>query len=201
MTSNAKKILSFTVILTIILSVVLFSQEKKPMTFVDTINLKRVSSPSLSPDGTQILFTITNADWEKNRAVSHIWRLDTDGKGLVQMTNGKEGESGGIWSPDGTIISFITKRNEEEGDSQIFFMNTSGGKPIEFSAQEGGALSHTWSPNGKKIYFTARDALSEEEEQKKEDKDDAFIFEMDEKNTHIWVIDVQTKKEKKGQIQ
>jgi dipeptidyl aminopeptidase/acylaminoacyl peptidase len=191
MTLQAKKILS---LMAIFLSVALFSQEKKTMTFLDTINLKQVLDHNLSPNGKQILFTITNADWEKNGTVSHIWRLNTDGKGLVQMTNGKDGESGGTWSPDGKIISFITKRNE---DGQIFFLNNSGGEAIEFSAHKGGVLSHTWSPCGTKIYISARDALSEEEEQKKEDKDDAFIFERDEQNTHIWIIDVQTKTEKK----
>ncbi|MGB3863766.1 MAG: S9 family peptidase [Candidatus Aminicenantaceae bacterium] len=198
MTIKAKKILSLAPILAIFLSVTLFSQGKKPMTFLDTINLKRVSDPSLSPDGTQILYTVTNADWEENRTISHIWRLNIDGEGLVQMTNGKDGESGGTWSPDGTIISFITERNEEiNEENQIFFLNNSGGEAIEFSSHKGGVLEHTWSPCGKKIYFTARDALSEEEEQKKEDKDDAFLFEKDEKNTHLWQIDVQTKKEKK----
>lgn len=32
---------------------------------------------------------------------------------------------------------------------------------------------------------------------KKEDKDDAYIFEKNEKNTHLWSIDIQTKIEKK----
>lgn len=194
MTSQAQKQWALTSVLIILMSGFFWSQEKQPMTFLDTINLKRVSNPRLSPDGKQILFTITNADWEKNGAVSHIWRLNTDGKGLVQMTNGKDGESGGIWSPDGTIISFITKRNDER---QIHFLNNSGGEAIEFFAHKGGVLSHTWSPCGKKIYFAAQDALSEEEEQKKEDKDDAYIFEKNEKNTHIWSVDVQTKTEKK----
>jgi dipeptidyl aminopeptidase/acylaminoacyl peptidase len=194
MTLNGKKIFFVVAMFALFLSVVLFSQEKKPMTFLDTINLKRVSGSSLSPDGTQILFTITNADWEKNGTVSHVWRLNSDGSGLAQMTNGKDGESGGTWSPDGKIISFITKRNEER---QIYFLNNSGGEALEFSAHTGGVLSHTWSPCGQKIYFTARDALSEEEEQKKEDKDDAYLFEKDEKNTHIWSIEVQSKTEKK----
>jgi dipeptidyl aminopeptidase/acylaminoacyl peptidase len=195
---RAKKILSIAAIMAISLSVTLFSQGKKPMTFLDTINLKRVSNPSLSPDGTQVIFSVTNADWEENRTVSHIWRLNTDGIGLVQMTNGRDGETGGTWSPDGKIISFITERNgENDGENQIFFLNNSGGEAVEFTAHKGGVSSHTWSPCGTKIYFTSKDALSEEEEQKKEDKDDAFLFEKDEKNTHLWKIDVQTKKEKK----
>lgn len=151
-------------VLIILLSGFFWAQEKKPMTFLDTINLKSVSNSHLSPDGKQILFTITHADWEKNETVSHIWRLNTDGKGLIQMTNDKDGESGGTWSPDGTIISFVTKRNEER---QIYFLNNSGGEAIEFSNHKGGINEHTWSACGKKIYFTAQDALSEEEEKKR----------------------------------
>ncbi len=194
MTYKTQRYLAIMAVLVILLTASLWAQVKKPMTFIDTINLKRVSGPSLSPDGTQILFTITNADWDKNGTVSYIWRLNTDGRGLVQMTNGKDGESGGIWSPDGKMISFVAKRNDE---SQIFILNNSGGEAVEFSAHKGGILSHTWSPSGTKIYFTAKDPLSEEEEQKKKDKDDAFLFETDEKNTHLWQIDVQTKEEKK----
>ena len=67
------------------LCITMSAQEKRPMTFVDTIDLKRVSGPQLSLDGKQILFTITEANWEKNKTISHIWRVNTDGKGLVQM--------------------------------------------------------------------------------------------------------------------
>jgi dipeptidyl aminopeptidase/acylaminoacyl peptidase len=194
MTHKTQRNLAITAVLVILLSTSLWAQGKKPMTFIDTINLKRISDPRLSPDGKQILFTTTNADWEKNGTVSHIWRLNTDGTELVQMTNGKDGESGGAWSPDGKMISFVAKRNDE---SQIFVLNNNGGEAIEFSAHKGGVLSHTWSPSGTKIYFTAKDPLNEEEEQKKKDEDDAFLFEMDEKNIHLWQIDIHTKEEKK----
>jgi len=164
------------------------------MTFVDIVNLKRVSGLQLSPDGKHILFTIIEANWEKNKTISHIWRVNTDGKGLVQMTNGKDGERGGIWSPDGKYISFITKRNKE---SQIFLLNNSGGEAIEFTRHKGGINTHVWSPCGKKIYFTATDPLNEEEEKKKKAKDDAFIFENNYKHRHLWVIDIDSKEEKR----
>jgi len=170
------------------------AQEKKPMTFVDAVSLKGVSDPRLSPNGKQFLFTLTEADWEKNDTVSHIWRIDTDGTGLVQMTNGKEGESGGLWCPSGQCISFITKRNTE---SQIFLLNNSGGEAIEFTKHKGGIDFHVWSPCGKKIYFVAADSLSQDEEKRKKEKDDAFIFENDYKHRHLWVIDVDSKEEKR----
>ncbi|MFC2164896.1 S9 family peptidase [Acidobacteriota bacterium] len=185
-------ILVFSLLLSLCIS--MSAEEKRPMTFVDTINLKRVSGLQLSPDGKQILFTISEAIWEKNKTISHIWRVDTDGQGLVQMTNGKDGESGGIWSPDGKYISFITKRNKE---SQIFLLNNSGGEAIEFTQHKGGVTTHTWSPCGKKIYFTATDPLDEEEEKRKKVKDDAFIFENNYKHRHLWIIDIESNEEKR----
>ena len=87
-----KKRTILTVVIFCLLTVPLFSQEKRTMNFVDVIDLKRVSGPKLSPDGRSLLFTISSACWKENKTISHIWRVDTNGKDLVQMTNGKEGE-------------------------------------------------------------------------------------------------------------
>lgn len=192
--SKLWKFIALALFLVPILIASLLAQEKRPMNFVDVINLKRVSSPRISPDGSQILFTITKANWEKNKRISHIWRMNVDGTDLVQMTNGKEGESGGIWSPDGRYISFVTKRNEE---SQIYFLDTNGGEAIKFTEHKGGVNYFQWSPDSKKIFFVATEPLSEEEEKSKEEKDDAFIFEHDYRHRHLWVIDVKTREEKR----
>jgi dipeptidyl aminopeptidase/acylaminoacyl peptidase len=178
----------------LILSVTLFSQEqeKRTMNFLDVIDLKRVSSPKLSPDGRNILFTISSACWEENKSISHIWRIDTNGKDLVQMTNGKEGERSGSWSPDGRTIAFTAKRNEE---TQIYLLNNTGGEAIECTDHKGGINSFQWSPDSKKIYFTAEDPLTKKEEKKKKKKDDAFNFEHNYQHGHLWVVDVDSKEE------
>ncbi len=168
------------------------AQEKRPMSFTDVAGMKGVSDPKLSPDGRQILFTISEANWKENKKISHIWRVDTDGSGLARMTNGKDGESGGIWSPDGKYISFITKRGEE---SQIHLMRTDGGEAYGFTRHKGGVLYFQWSPDSRKIYFIASEPLSEAEKAKKTAQDDAYIFEENYKNLHLWVIDVPTEEE------
>jgi len=171
------------------------AQEKRPMNFVDVVSLKSVSSPRLSPDGKQLLFTVSKACWKENKTISHIYRIQTDGTDFVQMTNSKDGERGGQWSPDGKTIAFVTKRGEDE--SQIYFLNNNGGEAIQFTEHETSVDAFEWSPDGKKIYFMAKDSKSEEEEKKDEEKDDAFLFEQDWKHTHLWVIDVDTKEEKR----
>jgi dipeptidyl aminopeptidase/acylaminoacyl peptidase len=179
----------------IVSGVFLLAAEKKPMTFVDAINVKRISGLRLSPDGTQLLFAQSEADWEKNRTISHIWRMNADGTNVVQMTNGKDGERAGLWSPDGKYISFIAKRESKEG--QIHLLLSSGGEAIQLTNHKTRIRSHCWSPDGQKIYFLAEDPLTEEEEKKKKDKDDAFIFEHDYKPAHLWSFNIKAKEEKR----
>ena len=61
------------------------------MTLVDLLEVPRLSDPQLSPDGRQVLYVLAEADWEANRAVSHIWRADADGGNTVQLTRGEQG--------------------------------------------------------------------------------------------------------------
>jgi dipeptidyl aminopeptidase/acylaminoacyl peptidase len=187
--------LTITAVLFLVLTLSLSSatSEKKPMTFVDTINIKRVSAPKLSPDGKQFLFSISKADWEKNKRFTHIWRINIDGTGLVQLTNGKESEAAGAWSPNSKFISFIAKRNKKR---QIYLLNNKGGEALELTNHKTDIETYKWSPCSKKIFFIAKDALSDEEEKKKKEKDDAFIFENNFKHSHLWVMEMESKEEK-----
>ncbi|MBS3820103.1 S9 family peptidase [bacterium] len=169
-------------------------EEKRPMDFTDVVSLKRVSSPRLSPDGKQMIFTVSEADWEKNKYISHIWRIDTDGTGLIQMTHSEEGEGGGYWSPDGRYIAFISKRDEKP---QIHLLRNSGGEAFPLTQSEGGVNDMEWAPDSQTIFYTATNPLTEEEKRKKKEKDDAIIFEHDYKHSHLWRIDVESKEAKR----
>src|SRR6516164_5130966 len=70
-----------------------FGQNPRPMKLVDLINLPRISDPQLSPDSQQIVFVQSEANWKANRRVNHIWKINADGSGLIQLTNGEDGEN------------------------------------------------------------------------------------------------------------
>ena len=114
-----------------ILSPITAALAQRNMTIVDLLNLPSVTDPQLSPDGSQILFIRGDSDWEKNRRIQHIWRMDTDGTGAVQLTNGATSESSPRWSPEGTTIEFTSKRDGDE-QTQVYLLNNSGGEARRF---------------------------------------------------------------------
>jgi len=80
-------------------------------------------SPSLSYDGTQILFAYvenkgkpaqifhtdaTRGHWDEGRAF-HIFKVNTDGSSLQQLTDGSWNDFDPCWLPNGRIV-FITER-------------------------------------------------------------------------------------------
>ena len=71
--------------------------QKRPMTILDLMAVPSVGDPQISPDGTRLLYVKSEADWGENETVSHIFRVNSDGSGTIQLTYGKEGQSSPRW--------------------------------------------------------------------------------------------------------
>ncbi|PYV20130.1 MAG: hypothetical protein DMG07_00010 [Acidobacteria bacterium] len=143
---------------------------KRPMTLVDMLEVPQISDPQLSPDGRQVAFVESRADWKANNRVSHIWRVNLDGSGLVRMTNGPRGESSPRWSPDGRRIAFVARRAAEaasgaEESAQVFTILNSGGEAQPLTRHATVVSSIEWSADGTALYFLAPDPKSTEEKE------------------------------------
>ena len=60
--------------------------------FKEVLSLKSVGSPVISPDGRTVLYSIRQADWDKNRYDSEIWMIKK-GEKPFPLTRTKEGSS------------------------------------------------------------------------------------------------------------
>ena len=100
---------------------------QRAMTLVDLINVPRLSDPQLSPDGQQLLYVRSDADWTRNKRVEQIWRQASDGGEPRQLTRGAEGASSPRWSPDGGTIAFLARR-DGDAQTQIHLMPSDGGE-------------------------------------------------------------------------
>jgi dipeptidyl aminopeptidase/acylaminoacyl peptidase len=169
------------------------AQEKQLRTFVDAIEQPVLADPQLSPDGKQVAFVIERADWKANRRIGHIFRINTDGTGQVQLTFGERGESSPRWSPDGRAIAFLARRDTDSAN-QIYLLQTEGGEARRITNHGTAVSSVTWAPDGKSLYFLASDAKSAEERERDRLQDDVYAFEETNfKHRHLWAADLDGK--------
>jgi dipeptidyl aminopeptidase/acylaminoacyl peptidase len=96
----------------------------------DLRHLRALSSPILSPDGKQVLFTLTHAT--ADGAASHLWIVPasaTSADKPRQLTFSppadKRGERNAQWAPDGSAIFFLAKRGDH---TQLFRLDLRGGE-------------------------------------------------------------------------
>lgn len=170
------------------------AREQKPVTVDDVVNLKAVASAAVSPDGTQVLYTIRSWEPEGTRMESRtrIWKVPVAGGAARQMTFGERGDSQPQWSPDGRHISFVSARGSGSGDdapkAQIYIMRADGGEAWKLTDAKENVASYSWAPDGNRIAYVATDPRTADEEAAIRRRADQRVFEGDFRYQHIWTI-------------
>ncbi|HSE40144.1 MAG TPA: hypothetical protein VLH08_05210, partial [Acidobacteriota bacterium] len=82
------------------LAIILFSSSAyalRPMEIQDLYKIKRISAASLSPDGKQIVYTITTANTSENKNTTDLWISSIDGSNVHQLTNDPAHDRNPAW--------------------------------------------------------------------------------------------------------
>lgn len=153
--------------------------------FEEVISLRSVGGLTMSPDGKNIIFSVTSADWNDNRFDTELW-LAKEGKKPFQLTNSAKANSNGAsFSPDGQWIAFLADRGNK---TQIHIMRVDGGEARAITREEDGITSFEWHPSGTKFII-----LKPESEKSKKDREKKFgAYETDDKEftlSHLWSLD------------
>ncbi len=136
-----------------------FAQAKRPFTFEDMMQLKRIGEPSVSPDGKWVAFSAVDVNLEANTKTPHLWIVPiTSGDAKRLTPESGSGEDRIRFSPDGKRVLF---ESAKDGGSQIYVQDFDTGsgaltgdakKVTSISTEASGSM---WSPDGKSILFVS----------------------------------------------
>ncbi len=124
------------------------------------IDMTRVGNPELSPDGRQLLYTVTELDWSENKRNTRLWIAGADGSDARPFTS-LVGDGSARWSPDGRWVSFLRSADDDVGGEgrQLWLIRTDGGEARQLTKHAAAVRSYEWSPDGSRIVFLANDTL------------------------------------------
>ena len=83
---------------------------RRKMNPEDLLGLHFVGSPSISPDGQRVVFTVKTIG-KKNDYLTNLWMAGVGDKPRRFTSGDKDGSP--RWSPDGARIAFISHRKKE----------------------------------------------------------------------------------------
>jgi dipeptidyl aminopeptidase/acylaminoacyl peptidase len=130
---------------------------KRPMTFDDMMQMKRLGETAVSPDGKWLAYSVTTVDMDKNSKTAELWLQAIAGGEPFKLAVAQPGDSGPQFAPDGRSLLFLSGRS---GSQQVWLAGfdpatgaTSNAKKLTgISTEAGDAI---WSPDGNSIVFTS----------------------------------------------
>ncbi|HET8733678.1 MAG TPA: prolyl oligopeptidase family serine peptidase, partial [Anaeromyxobacteraceae bacterium] len=180
MTSHLAAALALLLASTPVLADAPAAAEVRP-TAVDLVSLSDLGGIALSPDGTRVAWTVRQktfdpeakapADFDPAKAseadlkagwkvTTQLWVAPAERGEPRQLTFANEAPSTPVWSPDGSTLGFLRKK---DGKVRIHLLPIGGGeaRPLDTGALEPRAFA--FAPDGKSIAFTAAVPLGDAE--------------------------------------
>lgn len=113
-------------------------------------SMGRIGSTVLSPDKTNILYTVTTYNISENRGYSAIYILNSETKETKKLTvNTSKSESDANFIENGRKIVFLCA--DDNGTSQLWMMNTDGSNRKCISSENTDVNGYLFSPDEKYV--------------------------------------------------
>ena len=125
----------------------------------DAGRFKEVYSPSISPDGSRMLFS-TNRHKTGGRRNYELAVSALDGSGYRRLTDNEAVDINPVWSPDGTRVAFLSDRlvlaSHFLGMYNLFTMSSDGSDVRSLASNiRAEGTPPVWSPDGRQLAFVA----------------------------------------------
>lgn len=140
----------------------------RPMTFLDMQQMNQVGSPTPSPDGKWLLYTLSTPDWKEAKRQTDLYLVSMQ-QGVAstrQLTFSKEkNETSPRWARDGSFFLFLSNREAPENAAsrnQLYQMRPDGGEARRLTDAKEGVADFSLSRDGRWVVY--RSGKSDEEQ-------------------------------------
>lgn len=180
--------------------------ERRSLTIDDLLAMKSVSDPDISPDGAWITYAVERVDQEKDESSTQIYMVSKNGNDVLQMTADDYSASSPRFSPDGSLLSFLAaKGDDEDAKTQVWTLDLRGGDARQYTDAEQEISDYAWSPDGRQMLLVMKDksaadlAREQAKEAGEEPKPLPYVIDrlqfkrdgqpyLDRSRTHIYVM-------------
>ena len=161
------------------------------LTVDDVAAMRAVTSVRISPDGSHVAYTLSVPRDPKNDESGGAWSelhvVDRQGNSRAYITG--HVNIGSIdWTPDGSGISYLARRNDDK-NSSLYMIPFLGGESQKIASLKSSISAYAWHPDGKHVALMASAPKSDEEKSLEEKGFNAEIYEEQLQHTKIWIAD------------
>ena len=133
------------------------AQAKRPMTFEDMMQMKRLGDTAVSPDVQWLAYGVTTVNLDRNKNTTELWLQKISGGEPQKLAVAQPGDSGLQFAPDGHSVLFLSGR---ENGQQIWLADFDpatgvASNPRKLTTIATEADNALWSPDGHSVLFTS----------------------------------------------
>lgn len=112
MTNFCRTILAVTILAAALLApgIARAQNGKHVPTIDESLSLKSVSAPMISPDGRYVAYRMSETNWKENEFTNQLWLVNLATGTSFQLTRGKHAPGAAAWSPDAKWLAFVAER-------------------------------------------------------------------------------------------
>ncbi|KAA3619540.1 MAG: S9 family peptidase [Calditrichaeota bacterium] len=158
------------------------------------LNLKNVSGATISPDGNSIAYTVSVprlAGEKPGYAYRELWIYDLKTKKAKPFITGKVSIRGIAWKPDGSGVSFLSRRDGSRF-TQIYLIPLDGGEASPITDFEYSVSSYKWHPGGEKLAYIATEPKSKREQALSKKGFGFIYYEENLRHANLYMFNIKT---------
>src|SRR5262245_9208380 len=160
------------------------------------VDQRRLTSVEISPDGSQVAYTLTRPRGEGDElggAHADLWVVPFDGGQPRRLTSADTEHKSLAWSPDGSRIAFLAARGPEKPEkpkTRVWILPVEGGEATAVTDDRTDVASFAWAPHGRSIAYIASDQKSDKVKAEEKAGRDWTAVDKDLRPRRLWIVDV-----------